>query len=229
MKKIITLTVLVLVAVAVFMVATAKPGSQLYTFKSYFTGSENYVAQIDTSLDQLRSDLATLEVDLVTGKVTESDASTIKAKLASHLTTINSSIAAADESALTPAMQAQLSEALDRLTVILTTYRDSLIIVDSMVENTNQSGGSTLIETARDTIEAMVDHVEAVTEEEVVLDQLVEETFYADENPEDQMNDANNMQSEPEPQDSDNMDENSSLDDSPESTTNSEPEETTGQ
>lgn len=184
MKQLIILTVLVVIAVGAGMVVTAKPGDQLYSLKAFFSGTQSYVTSIDDTLDSLEADLAQLEADISTGRLNEVEAATAKAKIVARLDSINAAIDGAGSAEVTPAMRAQLSAALDRLTTILTTYRDSLVVVDDLVKKSKRGGGSggsrSLLETAADIIDVVVDHIEEVTEEEVVLDDSVNEAFDLD-------------------------------------------------
>ncbi|MCA9366493.1 hypothetical protein KC722_02845 [Candidatus Kaiserbacteria bacterium] len=186
MKK-ITLLALVVVAVAFSaMVATAQPGDSLYWMKAYVTGTQSYVASIDDELDQLETELAAVEAGIADGTLTPAEAVAAKEHIVSRMNSIQGAVSGADNAKLTPAQKAQLSAALDRLTTILVTYKDSITTVDTIAtaEEKKRSGGSSkksIADVVTDTVGTLEDHVEEVTGEEQDASDVIEDEFMAEE------------------------------------------------
>ena len=108
----------------------------------------DYVVTVDSEISQLEDELATLDAQVAAGTLTQEQATDAKVKIVTRLNNINVAASDSEKAQLTPAQRAQLVEGLERLKVILITYRDTLATVEASADETtvtaelNRRGGS---------------------------------------------------------------------------------------
>jgi len=136
MNKIIAAVVVVLIVLVA--------GWYLFTTPSV----TDYTNTVDTEISELETELAALDAQVTAGTLSESDATAAKVQIVTRLNAINTAASASERAALTPAQRIQLVEGLERLKVILVTYRDTLTSIEVSADETavtaelNRRGGS---------------------------------------------------------------------------------------
>ena len=136
MNKIIAAVVVVLVVLVA--------GWYLFTTPSV----TDYTNTVDTEISELETELAALDAQVTAGTLSESDATAAKVQIVTRLNAINTAASASERATLTPAQRIQLVEGLERLKVILVTYRDTLTSIEVSADETavtaelNRRGGS---------------------------------------------------------------------------------------
>jgi hypothetical protein len=127
-KTIIIGLLAIFVVVGGYLVVTNPSPEDL----TYYKTETAYIADVDDEVSRLEADLLRLDADIKAEAVTPDQAVATKAQIKTRIETIQTAAQVHTGATLTPAMRAVLSSALDRLTVILTTYRDSLLRVETL-------------------------------------------------------------------------------------------------
>jgi len=154
----------------------------------------DYVVTVDSEISQLEDELATLDAQVAAGTLTEAQATDAKVKIVTRLNNINAAASDSEKAQLTPAQRAQLVEGLERLKVILITYRDTLATVEASADETtvtaelNRRGGSynrskslslvvaDTIADVEETVQDSVQDYETNVELDTQIDVIVEDT-----------------------------------------------------
>jgi hypothetical protein len=154
----------------------------------------DYVVTVDSEISQLEDELATLDAQVAAGTLTEAQATDAKVKIVTRLNNINAAASDSEKAQLTPAQRAQLVEGLERLKVILITYRDTLATVEASADETtvtaelNRRGGSynrskslslvvaDTIADVEETVQDSVQDYETNVELDAQIDVIVEDT-----------------------------------------------------
>jgi len=152
----------------------------------------DYVIQIDQEVEQLESELATLDAQVAAGTLTPAQATAAEVKIIARLDAINSSAAESEKTQLTPEQRTQLANGLLRLKDALVKYQATLAVVENTaIEaevkaklNTGHRGGSRhlnlviadTISTVEETVHDSVQDYEADAELDAQVHAVVAET-----------------------------------------------------
>jgi hypothetical protein len=154
----------------------------------------DYVVTVDSEISQLEDELATLDAQVAAGTLTQEQATDAKVKIVTRLNNINVAASDSEKAQLTPSQRAQLVEGLERLKVILITYRDTLATVEASADETtvtaelNRRGGSynrskslslvvaDTIADVEETVQDSVQDYETNVELDAQIDVIVEDT-----------------------------------------------------
>lgn len=129
---VITTAVLLVLIAGGLMVQASEPGNFLYPVKAYFSGEVTYVQNVSDEVTLLQEDLAHIETQISINSLSTEDVVVAREKIAVRIQKINDTIKNADNATLTPQMRAMLLTTLSKLTAILTTYRDSLVTLETL-------------------------------------------------------------------------------------------------
>lgn len=134
-----------------------------------------HVKVVDQEIEELESELASLETAVVAGTLTPEVAIEARLKIEKRLETISNSIQDGQKAGLTEAQKRQLNEGLDRLKGILVDYQSTLILVDEELEKLPEAK-KTVFRKSGDTIKNLTEVVvETVTEVEETVSEIVED------------------------------------------------------
>lgn len=139
-------------------------------------GKVSYVADIQTEVEKISSELAALDKAVLDGTLTPEAAYDARVRIVTRLESIDVAVAASEHAELTVAQRQQLFSALDTLKRVLTDYRGTLVAVDTVAvkhrADTGSDGEKTLTDVLSDTIETLEEHTDIVAEEYGDLDEL---------------------------------------------------------
>lgn len=188
----ILIAAVVLVGLAIG-VRNAESGDMLYGLKSLLSTRVAYVADVEEDIETIESEMAHASAMIEGGTLSEDEAFELRSKLVSRLQSVQSTMARAEtNTSLTPAQLESLKGSLTRLAAALTTYRDSLLKLDTLAANSSKSkkyanGRSqnvakdseplALESIIVDTIQVVEEHIEEVSGEEVseeVIEDIIE-------------------------------------------------------
>ena len=152
-----------------------------------------YAATVEDEVSQLENELASIEAEVKAGTLSPEDAAKAQVKIVARIDSITGAVSSGQKATLTDAQRVQLINGLDRLKVILTKYRATLVAVDEAVLTLPEvkrpklnrgSRNNNLADIAIETIETVEEQVEEIiddiTDEEIVADLEIEAEIEAD-------------------------------------------------
>ncbi len=132
--------------------------------------SNDYELTVDTELDALEAELASIEAEVAAGTMTPEQAADARARIFTRLDAVETSMTAAADAELSTSQKMQLQQGLDRLKNTLLTFQATLTAVDETAASSESvrrsSGGRTLTAAFVSTIEASQEAVIEVSDED---------------------------------------------------------------
>lgn len=176
MKKIIILAVLGAVIVGgyfVFQTTADAPGMTVET------NAEEQITNLAEEVLAIEEELAQLDVKVKNGTLTAAEATTAQAVLTTRLASVTTALTASDSISITTEQQAAMVATLETIKLVLIRYQDTLVAVDTIVEQDYVSKGKrgfpgsitkAFVATVEDFTEQVDDTVQGYIPSDVALD-----------------------------------------------------------
>lgn len=180
---------LVLVAGTLFSFSKAFAIDYWSPVKAFFTGAEVYVNLVEDEITELETELSIVESKLASGQMTAEEAEAARSSIIDRMDRINKSVANTNTKGLSPETLAKFRVAVVRLRNVLIDYRDSLVVLDEIIETAEVSssgsqnvskskhrGGRSLVTFVTETTENVSTFVENAETEIEDFDEIATET-----------------------------------------------------
>ena len=172
---------LAVIVVVVALTATANPGGFFYPLKSLFVEQEGkeaeYLLTVEGELNAIQTELAAANA-LVSSSTLDADtARKTQETIVGRLNRVQEMLRGESLRRITPEMRTEFDERLTQLSTILKDHQSTLIAIESATGGASDPASS-LIAVMIATVKAFEEHVEVITDKEIVT-----EAEYAERNP----------------------------------------------
>lgn len=123
----------------------------------------DYVGNVDAEVAALQAEMAEINAAVASGMMTDEEAAVAQAKIVSRLDSINTAVAASANAQLTDAQKTMINDALDKLSVSLASYRETLVTVEAKAAMTNS--GRSIMNALAQTITIVAETSEVAAED----------------------------------------------------------------
>lgn len=173
---------LAVIVVVIALTATAHPGGFFYPLKSLFVEQEGkeaeYLLTVEGELNAIQTELAAANA-LVSSSTLDADtARKTQETIVGRLNRVQEMLRGESLRRITPEMRTEFDERLTQLSTILKDHQSTLIAIESATGGASDPASS-LIAVMISTVKAFEEHVEVITDKEIVT-----EAEYAERNPE---------------------------------------------
>jgi hypothetical protein len=173
---------LAVVVVVIALTATANPGGFFYPLKSVFVNQEGkeaeYLLTVEGELNAIQTELSATDALVAQGTLDLDTAKQTQQKIVERLNNVQNMLRGESLRRITPEMRTEFNERLTQLSTILATHQSTLIAIESATGGASDANSS-VIGVMIATVKAFEEHVEGITDKEIVT-----EAEYAEQNPE---------------------------------------------